>query len=556
MRRLLIVDDLPIIVDGLLELFQSTEHLELDVLKAYSGEEALRLMREGPVDIVISDIKMPGLEGIELLQIIQADWPACKVIFLTGYNDFHYIRSAMAYGGFDYILKVESDDKIIASVERALEKLEEEGKHLRMLERANRRMREALPLLQKEYIWDLLQGKQETPEELARHFEELGILLRADRPVLLLLGRVDTWKESYTPMDKALLLYGIQNIAKEYAGAGMTCYSCVYENSRIIWLLQPWEEEGAGEPDAWKAGYGHISGLLDTIQQTCRRLLRVWVSFAISSEPTALPSISERFHLLKYCFVYGLGLSPSVIVSDVDLLKMQEGGEGKNDYCHHARLQLLQRCLENKHREEFNKLYLHLTSVWTDDAHAYGRKMELYHSMAAMFLSMMDQNEEFKQEASKTLDTMLLYRKDEGIAWPDVKQYFWNLADCYFAKREEQGEEVPSDLVKRVHRYIEEHLARDISLIAIAEHVGLNPSYLSRLYKQLTGIGLSDYINEYRNLKAKEWLLNSTMKVGEIAGELGYNSALAFIRFFKKQNQATPQEYRLQRQAREVNNSI
>lgn len=159
MRRLLIVDDLPIIVDGLLELFQSTEHLELDVLKAYSGEEALRLMREGPVDIVISDIKMPGLEGIELLQIIQADWPACKVIFLTGYNDFHYIRSAMAYGGFDYILKVESDDKIIASVERALEKLEEEGKHLRMLERANRRMREALPLLQKEYIWDLLQGK-------------------------------------------------------------------------------------------------------------------------------------------------------------------------------------------------------------------------------------------------------------------------------------------------------------------------------------------------------------------------------------------------------------
>ncbi|MEI0737799.1 hypothetical protein VQ056_15880 [Paenibacillus sp. JTLBN-2024] len=148
-------------------------------------------------------------------------------------------------------------------------------------------------------------------------------------------------------MDKALLLYGIQNIAEEYAGAGMTCYSCVYENSRIIWLLQSWEEEGAGEPDAWKAGYGHISGLLDTIQQTCRRLLRVSVSFAISSEPTALPSISERFHLLKYCFVYGLGLSPSVIVSDVDLLKMQEGGEGKNDYCHHARLQLLQRCLEN-----------------------------------------------------------------------------------------------------------------------------------------------------------------------------------------------------------------
>ncbi|MEW9106109.1 response regulator, partial [Paenibacillus sp.] len=67
MRRMLIVDDLPIIVDGLLELFQSMEHLELDILKAYSGEEALDMMRKSAssIDIVISDIKMPGLEGIE-----------------------------------------------------------------------------------------------------------------------------------------------------------------------------------------------------------------------------------------------------------------------------------------------------------------------------------------------------------------------------------------------------------------------------------------------------------------------------------------------------------
>ncbi|WP_259391804.1 AraC family transcriptional regulator [Paenibacillus thiaminolyticus] len=115
---------------------------------------------------------------------------------------------------------------------------------------------------------------------------------------------------------------------------------------------------------------------------------------------------------------------------------------------------------------------------------------------------------------------------------------------------------MPADLVKKVHHFIEEHLSHDISLIAIADHVGLNSSYFSRLYKQMTGIGLSDYINEYRNLKAKEWRLNSPMKINEIAAGLGYNSALAFIRFFKKQNQVTPQEYRLQWQAREVKKSI
>ena len=550
MRRLLIVDDLPIIVDGLLDLFQSTEHLKLEVLKAYSGEEALQVMRSQRVDIVISDIKMPGLEGIELLQIIQTEWPACKVIFLTGYNDFHYIRSAMAYGGFDYILKVESDDKIISSVERAMAKLDEEVDQLRMLELANERMRQALPMLQKEYIWELLQGKQEGPVQLGRHLKELGISLCAERPILLLLGRVDTWKESFTPLDKALLLYGVQNITEEYASSYMQCFSCAYDHSRLVWLLQP-RDTGQGDLVEWETGHSHISVMLENIQMTSRRLLNVSVSFALGSEPTNWSALSERFHILKYCFVYGQGLLPSVIVTDSDLLKLQESEEEKNDYCFHTRLQLLLQCMENNRREEFNKLYLQLTAAWTFDSHAYGRKMELYHSMAAIFLSYMDQNELFRQDVYERLDAALLYHKDETVSWPDVKQYFWNMADCFFSRQAALGEQVPGDLVKRVHRYIEDHLAHDISLIAIADHVGLNPSYFSRLYKQLTGIGLSDYINEYRNLKAKEWLLNSTMKVNEIAAALGYNSAMAFIRFFKKQNQTTPQEYRMQSQTRE-----
>ncbi|WP_374016630.1 AraC family transcriptional regulator [Paenibacillus thiaminolyticus] len=362
---------------------------------------------------------------------------------------------------------------------------------------------------------------------------------------------MDTWKESFTPLDKALLLYGVQNIAEEYAASQMQCYSCVC-NSRIVWLLQP-RDIGSSEA-AWQKGGSHISAMLENIQQTCQRLLRVSVSFALSSEPTNWPMISERFYMLKYCFVYGLGLSPAVIVTDSDLLKLEEGEEEANDYCHHTRL-LLQ-CLENNHREEFNNLYLHLTAVWTDDSHAYGRKMELYHSLASIFLYGMDQNEPFRREVHAKLDATLLYQKDEAVSWPDVKQYFWNLADCFFTRQAAQGGQVPADLVKKVHRFIEEHLSYDISLIAIADHVGPNPSYFSRLYKQLTGIGLSDYINEYRNLKAKEWLLNSPMKVNEIAAALGYNSALAFIRFFKKQNQATPQEYRLQRQAGEVKKSI
>ncbi|MCY9513031.1 response regulator transcription factor [Paenibacillus apiarius] len=570
MYRLLIVDDLPIIVDGLLELFEQTEHLELDIMKAYSGEEALEVLRNSSVDIVISDIKMPGLEGIELLQAIKAQWPACKVIFLTGYNDFHYIQSVITYGGFDYILKVESDEKIIRSVERAIAKLEEEGDQRLMVERANNRMRQALPLLQKEYAWELLQGKQETAGELARHLQDFDIPLRADLPVLLLLGRVDAWKDTFTTPDKALLIYGVQNITEEYVTPYVRSYSCVYDTSKIVWLIQPQELAAASlaaEPfascgmrtsggpasasAAWRKLYSCLSGTLDTIQRTCKQLLQVTVSFALSSAPTEWHSVSDRFHMLKYCFVYGLGLSNEVIVTDSDILQLQESAtEGAaNDFFHQTRIQLLLKCLENNHREEFCKLYLHLTKIWSEDSRAYERKMELYHSLAAIFLSFLSQNEAFKQKVIKSLDLTLLYHRDDSVSWQDLKQYFLEMADCLFEGQAAQGERMPVEWVQKVHRYIEENVSTDISLCAIADYVGLNPSYFSRLYKQMTGIGLSDYINDYRNLQAKKWLLNSSMKVNEIAAALGYNSALAFIRFFKKQNQTTPQEYRMQRQS-------
>jgi two-component system response regulator YesN len=86
MYRLLVVDDVPIIVDGLSELLLEEETFDVEVYKAYSGIEALEILMKNKIDIVLSDIKMPYMEGIALLQEIKAQWPNCKVIFLTSYN--------------------------------------------------------------------------------------------------------------------------------------------------------------------------------------------------------------------------------------------------------------------------------------------------------------------------------------------------------------------------------------------------------------------------------------------------------------------------------------
>jgi two-component system response regulator YesN len=245
----------------------------------------------------------------------------------------------------------------------------------------------------------------------------------------------------------------------------------------------------------------------------------------------------------------GHGLLHEVIMTDKDIQKADgpDKAEGYHDGVYHARVQLLMTCLENNHREQFNKLFVELTSIWNDPDVPHERKTELYHSLSSVFLFYLHKYRDIRDYVNLQVDLDRLFRHDDSASWPGLIEYYWQIADCFFEWNALRGSQLPTEVVDKVHRYIEEHISTDISLTALADYVGLNPSYLSRLYKQMTGIGLSKYVNDYKNVTAKDMLLNTPMKVNEIAAQLGYSSALAFIRFFKKQNEVTPQEFRVSR---------
>ncbi|MBB6730766.1 response regulator transcription factor [Cohnella zeiphila] len=125
MFTLLIVDDEPMIADGLYEEFQDSREWDLDVYRAYSGKEALERIEHMKVDILISDIRMPGVDGIELLKQVRSRWPSCRVILLSGYKEFDYAYSALEYGAVRYVLKTEGYDKVIDTVKQAAADLEQ-----------------------------------------------------------------------------------------------------------------------------------------------------------------------------------------------------------------------------------------------------------------------------------------------------------------------------------------------------------------------------------------------------------------------------------------------
>ena len=126
MRTLLIVDDEMLIADSLRDMLARAFEGRMNVICRYSAAGALQAAEDVPVDVLLTDINMPNMSGLELHRALQAKFPDCLAVYLTGYSDFEYARTALEQHAFAYILKGEGDDVVIAAVERALEAAEAE----------------------------------------------------------------------------------------------------------------------------------------------------------------------------------------------------------------------------------------------------------------------------------------------------------------------------------------------------------------------------------------------------------------------------------------------
>ncbi|MCD9022453.1 response regulator transcription factor [Cohnella silvisoli] len=536
MFRLLIVDDVSIIVDSLGELFEENETLEVEVFKAYSAVEALGCLRQTKIDIVLTDIKMPEMTGLELLKEVRMQWPRCKVIFLTSFSDFEYAKEAIASGGFDYILKTDGDDPILEAVERAAASLQEEAMTENLLIRTQQQLKAAVPVLQKELITDIVHGKSMLPGQMMAAFQEVNFPLDQHLEVLPLIARVDEWRESMSPSDKALLIYALQNIVEEYLTDSAHLFALHFEKTKIVWLLQP-KLESDHQQQQWENLFRFVFGTLETIQNSCKELLGLPVSFIAGRYPVSWQDLSVQVHHMRSRLGWGLGLHREMLMTDEQLDYYSEAsGNSMNAAGREFRFDHLSELyydLENNQRELFfARLEQLMNAVSTGPAVAQNQYI-VYHALCSIFLTYSDRY---------CIDLDVLAPDPES--WQEIVAFFSTAAHRIFDGKSAEQSGQTQAVVMKINQYIVRNLNGDNSLIRLGEYVNLNPSYLSRLYKEATGKALSDYIAEIRIQAAVRLLRDKELKIGEIATEIGYQSSLAFYRFFKNKMNMTPQEYR------------
>jgi two-component system response regulator YesN len=533
MYRLLIVDDEEIITDALYETFARYMPERLDVCKAYSASEALVWMERSRIDIVLTDIRMPGMNGLELTEQVQAYWPYCRVIFLTGYSDFNYAYQAFQMPNVRYLLKTEGYDKIMAVVEDVMEEIRKSHHMHDLLEKTNEITSKLEQLQQEEYLRSLLQNyntHMSATVELQKELNRWDLGLQASSPVYVVLGRMNYKdKQERAPIQTSARLI-VSSLMEEH----IVHVSVPDHYGDMVWIIQPKQAEA----DSGSSFVRYLEGTLELVQEACMTSLGISVAFAMGGKSCHWGEIPRQYERLRQLYWMKIGDGISMVVRDYEDIIPNQGQRELTRVSN--RIEVMSGYLETGRIQQFYEVFEELTNELVQQDVTLERAMETYYNLALSLYSTINRWG-LHQDIP---DQRRLLHLNEYMCMKDAVQFLYQAADQLVRFKSSNEQERANAVIHSLSTYISEHLEEDLSLVRLAELYHFNPSYLSRFFKQEMGINLSEFIDELRIRRAKELLRNADLMVREVALQVGYEAAHSFTRFFKKVTGMTPQEFR------------
>ena len=499
MYRLLIVDDEIDNVYWLEEMFQYDLKEELEVHTAVSGKEALELLNRIRFDVVLTDIKMPGMTGMELYDRIRENWPACKVIFLTAYPQFEDIYRVSQDKDVKYILKSEEEKVIKATVEEAFEEI-------RQMTRRKEELRQDQWMkycVERENFRELLESLRKKGELPKKWEKEGNFSLDLTKPMLCTLIRPE--RRDQADLTQEEMLENLFSAFDQYVPATVRKLFFGMEQDFLMLMTQLKQEE-----TETNRLFTVIQGALEYAQETLVNM-------------TGEGSLIAHAEILK---------------TEMETTKLPEKGK---------QMELLKLYLKNGQRENYYLILGEIVSRLNQFESMHDMNaLELYYSVSVLMMQYINE-QGISEKLAFRIGLYKLMNFNEYGSWAEAGSYLYDLSDVIFEEGEGTDESLSDRSLEKLTAYIEENLAGDLTLTQLAAVSGFNSSYLSRIFKQKYGIGLSEFILRKRMELSRQLLLCTGEKVQTIAKKAGYQSSHSFSRTFRACMGMSPNEYREQK---------
>lgn len=506
--KLFIAEDQPNFRKGLLKLAGKRSAEWVVAGEAANGRAALASMEKSVPDLLLTDIRMPHMDGLELAEAIKARGWETKIVIITGFKDFAYAQSALKFGVLDFITKPCVEADILNMLDKTYVRLIEENQSGRLVEDWKRQHEDS-------QLRSALMGMSCNNGEVQAL---LGRMKECELYFLSIPAYISAEKQ-YSAQDMPLLQFALGNIVREHLhkwyGTGFQLFSL----SSSEWaLLVDGEESRPEMPPTW------LQTLTDSIQHYLK------LALACSGQGRCRTAEDLRQAYERYCSGSG----------------REAASERSADY----ESLLNQTALYEKEKEIVSWLMSEdngrLNKELLDQVARIGNmpqqtaKIEALLLAAALLRLVQVQFPEWRM-ASRSIEWGSVYKCEtpkEITEW--LQMYIREFLDSHnnwLAGKKDNP-------VKQAIRFIEEKYMEECGLAEVAAHVHLNPSYFSNLFKKETGESVTAYIQNLRVKKAKLLLKSTDMKVFEIAQAVGFNDSNYFTHMFNKIAGLSPKEYR------------
>lgn len=526
--NVMLVDDYQLITDGLKKSFDWEEEGFPVVAQALNGKQALELLKDIPVDIIFTDIRMPVMNGIELIKIVTAEYPQIKIAVLSAYDDFEQVRAAFKLGADDYLLKQEVGADTIKNI---LEKFKGELliSQSRMELASNQQLRTKI-LRGKDEIADLpIENKNELRDVILKkllfsesmhdaEIQKLGLNFPYDKLALMRFTI-----ETADVLDNAeIFFFSLEHLLCDEIEQKFSCclLNTNYNEYNLIYSYDGDNLHSIGN-EIFVFLREKLSALTTTV-------LSAAVSGCGDSLNMLHNMLSQAKQALAYRFLYGKGkLLFFDDIEENEPIPIDAAG----------RLSDLKKCLHNKSLVDiFNKPSMILISAKETTMLDRQQISALFTRYIWIIIEFIEE-QNIAIDCDKLLVTLQFLLSNGSLT--ELNEWVMEILAQISGLSESQNRHIT-----QFKKYISMNYANSsLKIDDVAQNLGISVGHIGKLIYKETGCHFSDYLNLYRIECAKDMLINTTKKVYEIAYDTGYSNVEHFTRVFKKLVGITPLSY-------------
>lgn len=537
MLKVFLVEDEIVVREGIKNNIKWEQEGLKFVGEASDGELALPMIQNLRPDIIITDIKMPFMDGLELSRLVKKELPKVKIIVLSGYNEFDYAKQAINIGITEYLLKPISPAKLLQAVKEVAKKVEKENEQEEYVKQFKREMLENKKIEKQKFFNDLMFREISMTEMIERAKAlDMDLVAQAFNVILFKVMLKDDTSTSYSKeivritdsMDELISecddIYMFDRAAE---GWGFLVLDDMAADTRMMQqrVLEPIITE--------VAQYDNLE-YFGGVGKTVQRLRELPESFDQANRAFSYRYMGKSNQIICYEDIgkMNLLLDDTINLNTLDIGKIDR--------------KILVNFLKSGSSEEVKHFIIdYFAGLGEDNINSLLFRqyvaMDMYFGTVAFI-------EELGYHSKDIIENCGEIRGVAGelITVESTKRYLEQILEKALELRDNIAMKKYGGLIDGAIKYIRDNYAKeDISLNLVASSVNMSPSYFSTIFSQEMGKTFIEYLTNVRMEKAKELLMCTNMKTSEIGFEVGYKEPHYFSYIFKKTQDCSPKEFRM-----------